>query len=81
MRLVPHQAWLHFFNVDRRCDHVIRPVERYHWNNLSLDRLCEAISGLGGEIEIIPVSSFLQDRFDGYEHYNPNTFTLLVTKN
>lgn len=80
LRIARHQAWLHFFNVNHCHDHLIRPVEHYHWNKLSLDRLCDTITALGAEVEVISVSGLLQGKFDGYEHYNPGAYTLLVTK-
>jgi len=81
LRVVRHQAWLHFFNVKRCSDHIIRPVDRYHWNTLSLDRLCQMIDDLGSMFEIVPISDFLGNKFRGYSHYNGGAFTILVTKN
>jgi len=80
LRVVRHQAWLHFFNVKRCSAHIIRKIDRYHWNTLSLDRLCEMINDLGSMVEILPISNFLENRFRGYSHYNNGAFTILVTK-
>lgn len=80
MRLVRREAWLHFFSAERRTEHVIRPVGRYHANLLSIERLIERLAALGGAVEVVSITELLRRKFalDGY--YNPRAATLLVTK-
>jgi len=80
LRVVRHQVWLHFFNVSIHKDHLIRSTGRYYWNTLSLDELCQTIKGLGGEVEVLPISRFLKEKFRDCDYYNPGAFTLLVAK-
>jgi len=80
LRVCRSQAWLHFFNVTRCNDHVIRPIEQYHWNTLSIEKLCRRLSELGGQIEILWIPHFLKNKFGDNAYHNPNACTLLVTK-
>ena len=80
LRIVKHQAWLHFFNVDTSPDHTVKPIEKYHWNTLSLDKLCHTIEAQGAQIEVISIADLLKQKFDFDDHYNPGAYTLLVTK-
>jgi ubiquinone/menaquinone biosynthesis C-methylase UbiE len=80
MRVTRSQAWLHFFNVTRCKEHIIHPVERYHWNTLSLEKLQHQLTELGGSVETLSIPSFLMDKFGDYAYHNANAVTLLVTK-
>jgi ubiquinone/menaquinone biosynthesis C-methylase UbiE len=80
MRVTRSQAWLHFFNVKTCKDHVVRPVERYHWNTLSLDTLVHLLTELGGNVETLSIPSFLMDKFGNCTYHNPDAVTLLVCK-
>ncbi|NQV33709.1 MAG: class I SAM-dependent methyltransferase [Phycisphaeraceae bacterium] len=80
MRVTRSQAWLHFFNVKTCKNHVVRPVERYHWNTLSLDTLVHLLTELGGNIETLSIPSFLMDKFGDYTYHNSDAVTLLVCK-
>ena len=80
MRLTRSQAWLHFFNVKACKNHGVQPVERYHWNALSLDRLVHSLSALGGHVETLSISSFLANKFGECTHHNSGAVTLLVKK-
>lgn len=80
MRVTRSQVWLHFFNVKNCKDHVVRPVERYHWNTLSLDRLQRQLTELGGNVETLSIPSFLKNKFGDCVCHNSDAVTLLVTK-
>jgi ubiquinone/menaquinone biosynthesis C-methylase UbiE len=80
MRITRSQAWLHFFNVRRCKDHQVRPVERYHWNTLFLEKLQHQLTELGGNVETLSIPSFLTDKFGDYAYHNANAVTLLVSK-
>ncbi len=80
IRVTRSQAWLHFFNVNVCKNHVVRPVERYHWNTLSIDRLLHSLTELGGNIETLSIPSFLKNKFGCWTYHNPDAVTLLVCK-
>lgn len=80
MRLIRHQAWLHLFNAKDCIDHTIQSIDMYHWNLLSISRLCSTIQELGGRVEVVSVPSLLKKKFGCCDNFNPGAYTLLVTK-
>ena len=80
IRVARSQAWLHFFNVKGCKDHQVRPVERYHWNTLSIERLQLQLTELGGQVETVSIPDLLMKKFGDYTYHNPDAVTLLVCK-
>ena len=80
LRITKHQAWLHFFNVDTIPDHTFKPIEKYHWNTLSLEKLCHTLEAQGAQVEVISIADLLFQKFDYDVYYNPGAYTLLATK-
>ncbi|PYJ04015.1 MAG: hypothetical protein DME25_10720 [Verrucomicrobia bacterium] len=67
-----------FFNMDEIPDHVIRPVEEYHWNTLSMARMKELFQAQEFEAQVIHIGTFLRQRF-GCEHtHNSNAYTFIL---
>lgn len=67
---------LGFFSMHEGADHIIRPVEDYHWNTLSLDRIRALFAQYGFEAEAIHVATLLQWRFACDQTHNRNAYTL-----
>ncbi|HWQ91219.1 MAG TPA: class I SAM-dependent methyltransferase [Clostridia bacterium] len=66
-----------FFNMDEAAGHVFTPVDEYHWNTLSMERMKEAFAREGFAVRVLHVATFLRQRF-GCEHtHNPNAYTFL----
>jgi SAM-dependent methyltransferase len=81
LRVTRRQAWLHFFNLADVADHEVRPVETYHWNLLSLGRVCQCLRDAGASaVEVLPVPSFLEAKFGSEAYFNREAVTLVVTK-
>jgi SAM-dependent methyltransferase len=69
---------VHFFNLEDRAEHVIQPIEHYHWNLLSLSRVREQFEAHGGRVEATHVPTHLSNRFDFHESHNDEAWTLMV---
>lgn len=82
LRVTGRQAWLHFFNLAADLEaHEIRPVDRYHWNRLSLPRLVESLEAAGAdEVEVVSIPDLARERFALGEYYNPEAVTLVVSR-
>jgi SAM-dependent methyltransferase len=80
MRIVRREAWLHFFNAGDGEEHLIQPVDRYHWNLLSVRRISETLEQLGADLEVISIPGLIREKFhfDGY--YNQEAVTILAKK-
>lgn len=69
---------LNFFSMHEAEDHIIRPVDDYHWNTLSLDKVRSLLSKHGFETQSIHIGTFLQTCFACTETHNPNAYTLIA---
>ena len=81
LRLTDRQAWFHFFNLSTSApEHEIVPVDRYHWNQLSLESLKSAIPEEFAAPEVIEIPEFLNTQFATGDYYNKEAVTLLLTR-
>jgi len=69
---------LHFFNMDELDEHVVRPVEEYHWNTLSLARVVELFAAEGFTGRAFHVGTFLRRRVGFEQTHNPRAYTLIL---
>jgi SAM-dependent methyltransferase len=69
---------LGFFQMDETDEHVIRPVEEYHFNTLSLTRTLDLFGRHGFVGEAVHVGSFMRWRFGCEQTHNPNAYTLIL---
>ena len=77
-RVTRHGLCLGFFNLDEIPDHLVRPVEDYHWNTLSEERLREAFAGRGFTAQVIHVGSFLRWATGCEQTHNAHAYTFLL---
>lgn len=67
-----------FFQMDEIRDHVVRPVEDYHCNLLSMRKMRELFVEHGFEGQVIHVGSFLDEQVGCAETHNPNAYTFFL---
>jgi len=67
-----------FFQMDEIAEHVVRPVEDYHWNLLSMSRTRHLFEREGFAAQVIHVDSFLSEYAFGAQTHNPNAYTFLL---
>jgi ubiquinone/menaquinone biosynthesis C-methylase UbiE len=67
-----------FFNMEEVPEHLIRPVEEYHWNLLSMERMRAAFAAAGFHGQVIHVGAFLRARVGCLTTHNPNAYTFLL---
>ena len=79
-RVTRHSICAGFFQMHQIDDHIIRQMDDYHLNTLSVSRTCELFEANGFSAAVLPVASFLRERFRcGFTH-NPNAYTLVLTR-
>ena len=71
---------LHFFQMAEIPEHVVRPVEDYHWNLLSVDRCRDLFEGLGFRAQILHIGSFLRDRAGCSTTHNQDAYTIVLAR-
>ena len=67
-----------FFNMDEIRDHLVRPVEEYHWNLLSMARMRELFADCGFAAQVMHIGSFLGQQIGCEQTHNPNAYTFLL---
>jgi len=69
---------LSFFNGAEIADHVVRPVDDYHWNTLSVERLRAAFAARGFQAQVVHIGTFLRWAAACDRTHNPHAYTFLL---
>jgi len=69
---------LSFFQMDEIRDHVVRPVEEYYWNLLSMERMRELFVRHGFTSQVLHLGTFLRRAFGSQQTHNPNAYTFYL---
>ncbi len=75
-RVTRRSVCLGFFNLHEGAEHIEQPLDRYHWNRLSVARLREGLHRRGFQVQIVHVETFLKWRLGCPQTHNPNAYTL-----
>ena len=67
-----------FFQMDEISDHIVRPLDDYHWNLLSMARMKELFASHGFDAQAIQIGSFLFQQTGCQQTHNPNAYTFFV---
>ena len=68
-----------FFQMDEIPDHIVRPVDDYHWNLLSLARMKALFASHGFVAQAIHIGTFLSCHTGCQQTHNPNAYTILLS--
>jgi len=71
---------LGFFQMEELRDHVVRPVDEYHCNLLSMARMKSLFASLGYEGQVIHIATFLRGEFGCDYTHNPQAYTFLLER-
>ncbi|MHC4505615.1 MAG: class I SAM-dependent methyltransferase [Planctomycetota bacterium] len=78
-RVTGRRLCVGFFNMSDRDEHVVRPVDDYHWNELSIGRTRALFEKHASTVEVIHVDALLRSRFGGEAH-NKGAYTFVVER-
>jgi SAM-dependent methyltransferase len=79
-RVTRKQACLSFFNMADIPEHIVKPIGLYHWNTLSLSKVCDILEAAGAfDIDIVHIDTFLRENYDCVDYHNKNAYTLIVS--
>jgi hypothetical protein len=67
-----------FFQMDETIDHVVRPMDEYHLNTLSMDRMKGLFARGGFAAQVIHVETFLNEHTGCGQTHNPNAYTFVL---
>ena len=68
-----------FFQMDETPEHLVRPIEDYHWNLLSMSRMKQSFARHGFASQAIHVSTFLVEQFGWGETHNNNAYSFVLS--
>jgi len=68
-----------FFQMDEIHDHIVRPVDHYHWNKLSMAKTRALFERQASEVQALHVDTFLRFRFNYSETHNKDAYTFIVS--
>lgn len=77
-RVTRHRLCLGFFQMDEIPDHISRPVDDYHINLLSVDRMRTLLAHNGFSSQVIHIATFLRSQFACEFTHNPFAYTFLA---
>jgi len=77
-RVTRHGICAHFFNMAEVDEHVIRPVDDYHWNTLSMARTRELFCQHASEVQVTHIGTFLRWSLQCPETYNTGAYTFVI---
>jgi SAM-dependent methyltransferase len=79
-RVTRRSLCLGLFNAGEQEEHLIRPVDLYHWNTLSVPRLRARLNAHGFDVEAVHIDTFLKWRFGCDTAHNKNAYTLFAER-
>jgi ubiquinone/menaquinone biosynthesis C-methylase UbiE len=68
-----------FFQMHEGPDHVIREVDEYHWNTLSMQRLRTLFEERGFSAQVIHIATFLREKLACEYTHNRDAYTLVFS--
>jgi SAM-dependent methyltransferase len=67
-----------FFQMDEIPEHVVRPVDEYHWNLLSMARMKELFGRHRFAAQAVHIGTFLRRQIGSELTHNPNAYTFFL---
>ena len=67
-----------FFQMDEIPDHIVRPVDGYHMNLLSMAKVRDHFESRAAAVEVIHIPTFLRMGLNCSHTHNPNAYTFHV---
>ena len=67
-----------FFNMHDGDEHIVKAVNSYHWNNLSIDAIKTLFRNKFSNIEIIHIDTYLVSKYSFSDTHNKGAYTLVA---
>ena len=69
-----------FFQMHEGPEHIVREIDEYHWNTLSMDRIRALFQEHGLQVQVINIATFLREKFGCAYTHNGDAYTLVMTR-
>ena len=77
-RVTQRKICVGFFNMHDGQQHIIRAVDYYHWNKLSVMETKAICERYASSVQIIHIDSFLISKFGCRDTHNKDAYTLII---
>ncbi len=77
-RVTRHGICAGFFQMDEIAEHLVRPVEDYYWNRLSMRRTTELFASQGFTAQVLHMGTFLREQTGCQQTHNPYAYTFVL---
>jgi SAM-dependent methyltransferase len=67
-----------FFNMCESDEHIVRNVDDYHWNKLSMSKTKAIFERHASAVEVIHIDKFLVSRFGCGDAHNKGAYTFII---
>ncbi|MHC4555716.1 MAG: class I SAM-dependent methyltransferase [Planctomycetota bacterium] len=78
-RLTKHGICAGFFNMHDGDRHIVKRVDNYHWNKLSVAGMREIFEHHSSVVKVIHIYKFLASKFECSDTHNKNAYTFIIT--
>lgn len=79
-RVTRRQLCLGLFNGHEGDEHLVRPLNDYHWNSLSVPRLVTALRRQRFEVQVVHIDTLLRWRLGCPDTHNKQAYTVLAER-
>jgi ubiquinone/menaquinone biosynthesis C-methylase UbiE len=77
-RVTRKGIWAGFFNMHPGAEHIVQPVEDYHWNKLSAPQTAKLFEQQGGRVKVINIDEYLTSQFSCSDTHNKNAYVFII---
>ena len=77
-RVTSHGICIGYFNMHEGKDHIVKTIDDYHWNKLSISSTKELFERYASTIEIMHIDTFLTSKFGCRDTHNKDAYTFIV---
>ena len=78
-RVTKHGICLNFFNMYDGDKHIVKVVESYYWNKLSMKEIKKLLDKKVSNVKTIHIDSFLASTYGYNDTHNKNAFTFILS--
>ena len=79
-RITRQSISIGFFQMHEGPEHIIRHVDEYHWNTLSMERVRTLFQEQGFDTQVIHIASFLAQKCGCNYTHNRDAYTLVMRR-
>jgi len=79
-RLTRQDICAGFFNMCDGDEHIVKNIDDYHWNKLSMSKTKAIFERHASAVEVIHIDTFLVSRFGCGDTHNKGAYTFIIRR-